>query len=296
MRAPAVGTEAHGATCPLDPQQPADVGPRDLHQPERRRGEAGDPGRPARGPRRLETTVPGGGKLGIEKREAVEEDERSHAGFSRVLERELVRTLSQERGRQLDVERGRKLAVEAQLAHEGAVHRSPDVVVHDIFHVRGALQRDGEPRARGEAALHAREREADRLGSPRDERLPQPGVRRVEQPRLVEAVRLEARERPGRGGRRCDGRGLHLRHAHAVRGERERVGDLSRERGRRSGDVGVEDEQAPGPEGGGAGLDVEGDGHAVPGELQRADRDRAPAAREELLEGERLQALPRRRG
>ena len=221
---------------------------------------------------------------------------RRDAGVGHVRERELVRPLTQQRRRQAEAHPVGLLARKLRLAHQRAVDGHAHVVVDRLAGLGRPLQEDVELGRSGSAAgsRDTREREGLHPRRPRGERLPQPQVRRLEQPRLVEPVRLEgARDGRRRGDRvRARRRGLK-RHRDAARATDELEGHLGREVGRGRGPLGVEVEPAAGAEGVGRGLEVEAHRLALPLETQLRRREAPRASRKDLLEAHGMQSHAR---
>ena len=251
-------------------------------------------------------------QLGIEDVEAVEEDAGGDAGVAHVRDAQLVRR-REERDGHVRLQAVRHGAVEGLLGHEGPVEEELDVVVHDGDGVGAALEVDHEPGVLGRGGVEAFEGEGLGLAHAGAEGLPLPEVLDVEDVGSVEAVGLEGGERTRGNAVRSVHGGVSERHPYTGRAPLEGIDRLRREGRGGGGRVHVEEEPAPGPEGGALGQDEEGDvtprsgvrpavtprsgdrdgrrGVRSPGQSQRGEVEGPGASGEERLEGDGVQAL-----
>ena len=147
---------------------------------------------------------------------------------------------------------------------------------------------------RGRRRVHAREREALRPHRPRGDPVPQPDVRRLQQPRLVEAVRLEGAQAPSRRDDRALSGGAERHAPSAPRPPHQLVRHLRREVGRgrpscRRRSTGRCPGRTPAPR-----LELEPNRLPLPLQPQLRRREATPVRREELLEAHRVEPPPRR--
>ena len=274
-------------------------------------GDPGDLGRPGNREDAVEGPGARGSQLGIEDVEAVEEDAGGDARVAHVRDAQLVRR-REERDRHVRLQTVRHGAVEGLLGHEGPVEEELDVVVHDGDGVGAALEVDHEPGGLGRGGVEAFEGEGLGLAHAGAEGLPLPEVLDVEDVGSVEAVGLEGGDRTRGNAVRSVHGGVSERHPYTGRAPLEGIDRLRREGRGGGGRVHVEEEPAPGPEGGALGQDEEGDvtrgaasaavtprsgdrdgrrGVRSPGQSQRGEVEGPGASGEEGLEGDGVQAL-----
>jgi hypothetical protein len=256
-------------------------------------GETPDLHRPPFSPHPLEHPLPHRGDLRVGHLEAVQEHARAHPRVPHVREPKLVRPLLEQGCGDENLEPMGPLAGKRRLAHEAPPQRGAHVMVGRDPGLRPALQRDPQPRRLPRSRVHAGQSEALRSRHPRPHPVPQPQVRCLQQPRLVDPVRLEGgKPRRGRDDRPTQRRSEGHPHLHLGRAH-ELVGHLRGVVHRGGRPVRIEVQDAPRAEHRPRRLDVEGNRLALPLQTQEQRREPSGTLGKQILVAHRVKTPPR---
>ena len=247
----------------------------------------------------LSSAVPVSGKLPIEHarfgdgrarvadREAVEEDDGAR-GVG-VLDGEGVGALLEERGWEAQRVELQGAGAPGRLAHELAIDEDPDAVA-DRIRADGETQEPQLELRRVQAGIESGDVEGEALGGRGEDGGPGPQVLDVELGGEGDVLlALEAAETGGEAGNAGSGGGRGHRGARGPI-ELELVDGLVSV-GVERGAVAQEVQGRAGPEAGGIGLDVEGDGKPLAAEAQARGVEPAAAGVEQILEPHGVEPL-----